>query len=846
MKPSFLIHWRSPLSVSIFCILLSINISIAQSQTGHLKGVIEDKESGETIVGAEVIWIDGDKILKGTISDEQGQFTLMDIAPGDQQILFKYVGYAPVKHTLQILPDRTTELPVNLKPALVELVTVEVIGNASHSLKKLPGAATKVDHKVVEQVQPMGTQELLEQVPGVHGFSDDGMGNSRLSIGIRGLNPRRSSRILVLEDGIPIQPAAYLYPNMYYNPPVERIEAMEVVKGSGSIIYGPQTMGGVINYITKRPRHEFGGTVQLVGGMNQYRSAYVELGGFGNQRLHPEIQLLYKGADGYRDNNDFNQYNATVKLNLAINSKKNLFIKANTNYENTNATYTGLTEYSFANNTNFNPKEHDNFNVSRTSLDLIYTKQINERVIAKTKGYLNYFNRNWWRENDVFVSASAFESDQTAINPVPYYTQGGLVRVGNGATNFGILRQFYVLGAEQTYLVDHSLFGAKANLQVGARAHWEKFIDDRQTGFSPDTRDGHYFVTKGTAAWEEWNALNPLKNTDSISILGQSHHYETKALAAFIQEKIAIRNLEITAGTRFEVFEQERIDRLDGSSYQDKTTMVLLPGIGVNYSLGKLNLYGGIHRGYTPPSSGTLKITNFDANSTASFDLQAEKSWNNELGFRVNNGWLNAEVTGFFIHIDDLVAAGRGTAFTNLGSVQSMGLEQAIQFSWNNLLDKAYLPNLFASYTLMKTQVKSGLIRSALFQGEIVDIAGNELPYAPRHSLTAGINYAFPFGLTLRTDVKYVSQVFSDFENIKTTANRGDQGPIPAYWLLNASVRYSINDNWTVFATGKNLLDKVYIGSRLHSNPGQPTADQSSGILPGARRQINVGVKYGF
>ena len=76
---------------------------------------------------------------------------------------------------------------------------------------------------------------MLEHIPGIHAFSDDGIGNSRISVGIRGLNPRRSSRVLILEDGIPIQPALYVYPNMYYNPPAERIDVMQVIKGSGCI-----------------------------------------------------------------------------------------------------------------------------------------------------------------------------------------------------------------------------------------------------------------------------------------------------------------------------------------------------------------------------------------------------------------------------------------------------------------------------------------------------------------------------------------------------------------------------------------------------------------------------------
>ena len=134
------------------------------------------------------------------------------------------------------------------------MTKLEIISEVDAPYDALPGAATVMGMEKLKLINPIGTQEMLEYVPGISGFADDGIGNSRISIGIRGLNPRRSSRVLILEDGIPIQPALYVYPNMYYNPPSDRIDRIEVIKGSGTILYGPQTMGGVINYFTRRPR----------------------------------------------------------------------------------------------------------------------------------------------------------------------------------------------------------------------------------------------------------------------------------------------------------------------------------------------------------------------------------------------------------------------------------------------------------------------------------------------------------------------------------------------------------------------------------------------------------------
>ena len=100
--------------------------------------------------------------------------------------------------------------------------------------------------------------------------------------------------------------------------------------------------------------------------------------------------------------------------------------------------------------------------------------------------------------------------------------------------------------------------------------------------------------------------------------------------------------------------------------------------------------------------------------------------------------------------------------------------------------------------------------------------------------------------IRVRADMRFVDEVFTDFENIQQTKNRGDTGPIPNYAIVNASIDYKLTTQWQLFFTAKNIFDKVYIGSRLHSNAGQPEANLSSGILIGPRRQILFGIKQGL
>ena len=78
-----------------------------------------------------------------------------------------------------------------------------------------------------------------------------------------------------------------------------------------------------------------------------YYSAFAELRGLGSRRITSDMQVLYKHGNGFRDNNAFDQVNGTVKTQFRLSNKKVLYLKANANFENSNATYTGLTEYSF-------------------------------------------------------------------------------------------------------------------------------------------------------------------------------------------------------------------------------------------------------------------------------------------------------------------------------------------------------------------------------------------------------------------------------------------------------------------------------------------------------------------
>ena len=162
------------------------------------------------------------------------------------------------------------------------------------------------------------------------------------------------------------------------------------------------------------------------------------------------------------------------------------------------------------------------------------------------------------------------------------------------------------------------------------------------------------------------------------------------------------------------------------------------------------------------------------------------------------------------------------------------------------------MPNIGIAYTYLMTEVVDGTIRSNIQPvGQEVSINGKKLPYSPDHTLNVGLELNPISSFFFRLDYKYVSKVYTDFQNLEDEDDRvgynlGISGPIPSYSLINLSSSYQLSQKMKLFLTGKNITDEIYIGSRLHSNPGQKDANISSGILPGARRQINLGIEYTF
>ena len=175
-----------------------------------------------------------------------------------------------------------------------EIAATRVVGTYPGALDRLPGSASLVTSATLSAVQPFSATDVLRTLPGVHVQEEEGAG-LRTNVGIRGLDPDRSRTLLVLEDGVPVALAPYGEPELYYSPPIERMERLEVVKGSGSILFGPQTVGGVLNYVTWEVPREATGDVRAEGGSGGVQYFRLRYGG-GTDAARAGITAFQKRA----------------------------------------------------------------------------------------------------------------------------------------------------------------------------------------------------------------------------------------------------------------------------------------------------------------------------------------------------------------------------------------------------------------------------------------------------------------------------------------------------------------------------------------------------------------------
>lgn len=639
---------------------------------------------------------------------------------------------------------------------VVVLPTIQVIGSQEDSISKIPGAAVIVSQEQIQQFTPSSTEEILKRVSGVYVKPEE---ESAIvaNIGMRGISSA-DYKTLILEDGVPVAAGLFVGNGRYYNPRIQRMDSIEVLKGSSALRYGPMNIGGVVNYRTKQPKD--GALVDLsIGSWDTYKTT-VELGGSSPTKdSNVGAILSWAKSDGFMDKG-YEMKDAVIKAGTAIGDNQWVGVKF-THYENdANISYRGqfLGEY-HAKKQN-NPAPDDWFLTERNSFDINHRWDINPDTELQTLLYWSEMNRDYWRYG---VNATASQA------------AGRWIYTDNVSGNN---RAFERIGAETRLIAKNTIFNIPGEAEIGLRLMNEKMDD----------------VT-----------INAKRATPRSGTTAKDTKDSAKSVALYAQNRFDISDqLSVTPGVRVERYEQQRDDKQKNETVKTSNTEVM-PGLGVTYQfIPAVQLYASVYKAFSPALNGDSLSGMKDQK------LEAETAVSWELGLRGQQDAVRYELTAFRMDFDNqIIPANSNSDFqsTNGGKTYNQGLEGAVSLEFENGFD------VFANLTwIANAEFKGDRYNK---NGSLKSKDGDRVPYTPQWVANLGVGYTYA-GLRSQLSANYTGSQFTDELNTKPIVENTSgffTGKIDAYTTVDLTTRYTLNDQVEFYGAVKNLEDKRYIAS---------------------------------
>jgi Fe(3+) dicitrate transport protein len=341
----------------------------------------------------------------------------------------------------------------------------EIVGTNIYAGKK---NALIVLENVQGNVVNNTMRQVLAKVPGIHVWESDPSG-IQIGIAARGLSPNRSWEFNIRQNGYDIAADPFGYPEAYYNPPLQAVQRMEIVRGQGALQYGPQ-FGGMINYILKNGA-EINKPIeietQLSLGSFGLRNNFIAVGG---KKEKVSYYSFYdqRVGDGWRENSEFYtkagfgtityQLNPSLSVSLELMQSNirsqqpggltDLQIEKNPRQSNRSRNWIDITwttpalmvNYQVNKDTRWNTKLYGTIG-DRNSVGFLQPLTIKDSIVPSTSQYQNRLvnldqYRNYGLESRIITNYSLWKTTHTLSAGIRLYT-GSTKRLadGKGSTN---------------------------------------------------------------------------------------------------------------------------------------------------------------------------------------------------------------------------------------------------------------------------------------------------------------------------------------------------------------------------------------------------------------------------
>lgn len=640
-------------------------------------------------------------------------------------------------------------------------------------------------------------RQIFAKVPGVFVYDMDGTGN-QMNISTRGLDPHRGWEYNIRKNGIITNSDMYGYPASHYSMPMEAVERVEIVRGTGSLQYGAQ-FGGMLNYVSKKPDSTRAITFETINTMGSFNmlSSYNAIGGtLAKGKVQYYAYYNKRTSDGYRTN-AHTDYDAQSFMLLYAPSKR---VKIKVELGRSSYVYRipgPLTDSMFHADPRASTRSRNYFNPD------IYVPSVSLGWKLSDNTFLS------WTVSAVLGARNSVQFDKLAtirdaIDPATGQYAPRQVDIDNFHSYTTELR-----------LLHHYRIGSMQSALSGGLQVFNNDLHRRQLG-------------KGTTGTDF-----DLTLTDPT--FGRDLHFKTKNLAVFLENAFTVApNFVITPGMRFETGQSDVSGGISYIAAEDlpntiKHTFPLF-GITAEYALKENhNLYGGWAQSYRPvvfkdiiPASTYERVDK---------DLKDARGYNLDIGYRGTQGNFRWDVGLFQLRYDNRLGTlevpdqNSGLTYiyrTNIGNSVTNGAEIFIEYT-QRLAGRVSM-SLFTSTALFdghytSAQVKSGKNAGGSTQSENVDVSGNKIETVPAVITRNGVTMRYQKA-SVSFLYSYTAKSYADPLNTETPSATGAVGVVPAYGILDINATCRLSSNLMIRANLNNVTNEQYFTKRPSFYPG--------------------------
>lgn len=772
--------------------ILCMAVNYMHGQT-VINGKIYDKENQEPLVGANIQLVSDLNI--GTITNSSGYFELKtsEINPS---ILISMMGY-----TSSEVKYQGKSLLIEMTGNAQELQAIVVTGSREAALRtQLPMAISRLSAKLIDESKITSVVEVINKTPGV---LMQNLNNEQHGMSIR--QPMGTSAYyLYMEDGLPIRPLGIFNHNALLEINQFAISSIEVVKGPVSSIYGPEAVGGAINFISQRPTAvptaKVGVQFDNWGFTRVQFGTGATLGKFGFYLGG----LTSKQTDSWITGSDYDKTTISSRLEYKISDQTKLvgtFVYG-TYYSQMSGSIDSIAFFKreYISTSDFTYRKSDAF---RSRLSLEHDGK------NGSKSFITLFQRNNKHgQNPSYAIrwnpiANATNNPKTARGEINSNNFESYGIVAQHSQKFKLLNSKLIIGG----LYDYS-----------PQDYWS-YLVELNANLRPDGKS----VEKYTISKERPDVK--IANYDAIILNSAIYmQYDMKPT----------EKLNISMGARFDNMSFTYNNYINNSS-GDKGYKQWTPKLGLTYSISdNKGLYMNYSQGFAPPGLTAVFRPRPNTNPVEFYiNLEPATFQNYEIG-----GWASFFNNKIFVDIAVYQMNGKNELLNirqqdNSFDYQSAGktLHRGVEFGLTYKPGKSLFFRFGGSNALHRFE---DFQVSTKTTDALKNLGGYEMPSSPRWVWNTELSYYPTWAKNLRTSLEW-QHLSGWFQNqINTVEAEG-------YDVFNFRIGYQFK-GIELYTNIMNLMDELYATG---ASRGNNLTDRTN-YTPAAPRTIVLGIQYNF